>query len=85
MSPTELIAELATMEGACMRFCAYCPDNLYARDVKECVETLLEEFYKLQGENVRLQNDLLDVKRAYLKATGKKYVKDPHDNDDYFK
>ena len=68
-----------------MRFCAYCPDNLYARDVKECVETLLEEFYKLQGENVRLQNDLLDVKRAYLKATGKKYVKDPHDNDDYFK
>lgn len=84
MSPTELIAQLAEMQGSCMRFCAYCPDNLYADEVKECVETLLKEFYKVMAENTQLKNELFDVKRAYRKATGKKYEKDPHDLDDLF-
>lgn len=76
MTPHELILELASYQGPCMRFCSYCPEDHNTAEVKECVEGMYKEIYKLQEDKDRLLEALLSVRKAYRDATGKDYVEE---------
>lgn len=64
MEPIDLIDRLTTSMGSCLRFCAYCPDEYETAEVKECVESMLKEIYKLRAENTRLKAELDDLKKG---------------------
>lgn len=73
MTPKELISQLATHEGPCMRLCAYCPEDYSTRDVKECVEKLVRDNYALEQTNEEILEELIKVRAAYKEATGHEY------------
>ena len=76
MTPHELIMQLATHEGPCMRFCAYCPEDYNTAEVKECVEKMYKEIYALQSDKDNLLEALIKVRAAYKKETGNDYKDD---------
>jgi hypothetical protein len=76
MTPHELIIQLATYQGPCMRFCAYCPEDHNTKEVKQCVEKMYEEIYKLQQDKDVLMEDLVKIRKAYKEATGSDYRDD---------
>ena len=47
MTPHELIILLVSKKGPCMRACSYCPEDLNTAEIKECVENMYKEIYKL--------------------------------------
>ena len=73
MTPSELVALLATHEGPCFRLCSYCPDDYNTAEVKECVEEMIRKQYVLQEVNDDLLKELIKVRRAYKDKTGKEY------------
>ena len=56
-----------------MRFCAYCPEDHNTAEVKECVENMYKEIYKLQADKDMLLEDIVRIRAAYKEATGKDY------------
>ena len=56
-----------------MRFCAYCPEDLNTAEVKECVEDMYKEIYKLQADKDKLLEDIILLQRAYKEVTGNDY------------
>jgi len=77
MTPNELVVQLASQQGPCMRFCAYCPENFDTREVKECVEGLISENYSLKQSYDDLLKELINVRRAYKDVTGIEYRDNP--------
>ena len=73
MTPHELIIELASYQGPCMRFCAYCPEDHNTAEVKECVENMYKEIYLLQQDKDKLLEDIIKLRTAYKEATGIDY------------
>ena len=73
MTPNELIIKLASEQGPCMRFCAYCPENFETAEVKACVEEMQRQIYNIQQCNDDLIKELIKVRLAYKQATGKEY------------
>ena len=73
LTPHELILMLASKTGPCMRICAYCPEDLNTAEVKECVEKMYKEIYALQADKDMLLEDVVKIRAAYRKATGKDY------------
>lgn len=73
MTPHELVIMLASYQGPCMRFCAYCPEDHNTAEVKECVEKMYKEIYKLQQDKDLLLNDLIKLRQAYKEKTGEDY------------
>lgn len=73
MTPQELIVKLASYQGPCMRFCAYCPDDYNTAEVKECVEEMLRQIYRNQQTIDDLMKELIKVRQAYKDETGKEY------------
>ena len=59
-----------------MRFCAYCPEDHNTAEVKECVENMYKEIYKLQQDKDLLLEDLLKIRKAYKDVTGYDYRDD---------
>lgn len=76
MTPHELIQQLISYKGPCMRFCAYCPEDFNTAEVKECVEKMYKEIYKLQQDKDVLLEDLIKVRAAYKEETGRDYHDD---------
>ena len=76
MTPQELIDKIVNLEGPCMRFCAYCPEEHDAAEIKECVEEMLRKIYVIQQCNDDLMKELIKVRRAYKEATGVDYRDD---------
>ena len=56
-----------------MRFCAYCPEEHNTAEIKECVEKMYKEIYKLQADKDLLMQDLIGIKKAYRDVTGIEY------------
>ena len=73
MTPHELLQKLISIEGPCMRVCVYCPEQLEAAEIKECVERMYKQIYELQQDKDILLEDLLKVRKAYKEATGNDY------------
>lgn len=73
MTPHELVIMLASKEGPCGRFCAYCPEDVNTAEVKECVESMYKEIYALQADKDMLLDKLIKTRAAYRLATGKDY------------
>ena len=73
MTPHELIVMLTDKLGPCGRFCVYCPEDINTAEVKECVEGMYKEIYKLQQDKDILLNDIIKVRKAYKDATGVEY------------
>lgn len=76
MTSHELIIQLASYQGPCNRFCAYCPDDFNTAEVKECVEQMQKTIYKLQAEYDALLEELVKIRAAYKQATGEDYHDD---------
>jgi len=76
MTPDELIVKLASEQGPCTRFCAYCPENFETAEVKECVEEMLRKIYVVQQCNDDLMKELIKVRKAYKDVTGNEYRDD---------
>ena len=64
MEAIDLISRLTNSLGSCLRFCAYCPDEYDTAEVKECVEEMLKEIYRLRAENTKLKAELDDLKKG---------------------
>ena len=73
MTPNELILKLASEQGPCTRFCAYCPENFETAEVKECVEEMQRKIYVVEQCNDDLMKELIKIRRAYKEATGIEY------------
>ena len=73
LTPHELIMKLATYQGPCMRFCAYCPEDHNTAEVKECVEEMYKEIYLLQQDKDKILEDLIKLAKAYRDLTGHDY------------
>ena len=75
MTPHELVQKLVAITGPCqgMRVCVYCPEQLDAAEVKECVEGMYKTIYKLQADKDLLLEDLLKIRRAYKELSGHEY------------
>lgn len=73
MTPHELIIKLVSQTGPCLRTCAYCPEELDTAEIKECVESMYKEIYKLQQDKDILLKDLIKIRQAYKNATGEEY------------
>lgn len=73
MTPKQLIAMLVTKEGPCMRLCAYCPEDINTREVKECVEKMYRDNLALQQDKDELLETLVKIRAAYKEATGRDY------------
>ena len=73
LTPKELINKLTTLEGPCMRLCAYCPEEHDTAEFKECVEGLIREIYVTEQCNSDLMKELIKVRTAYKEATGHDY------------
>lgn len=80
MTPHELIQQLATYKGPCNRFCAYCPEDFNTAEVKECVEKMYKEIYKLQQDKDVLLEDIIKIRAAYRRVTGKDYTEEEDGN-----
>ena len=76
MTYKELLTKLSTYEGPCMRLCAYCPEDFNTKEVKECVEWLVETMYKLQADKDLLLEELIKIRKAYKDVTGNEYRDD---------
>ena len=74
LTPHELIIKLASLEGPCMRACAYCPEDLNTAEIKECVEKMYKEIYALQADKDKLLEDLIRLQAAYKSFTGRNYI-----------
>jgi len=74
MTPHELIEKLTNQSGPCGRWCAYCDEVYDVAEVKECIEEMYKEIYRLQADKNRLLEDLLSIRKAYKKTTGKEYA-----------
>lgn len=57
-----------------MRFCAYCPEDFNTAEVKECVEKMYKEIYKLQQDKDVLLKDIIELRKAYKDVTGNEYT-----------
>ena len=73
MTPHELIIMLASKEGPCGRFCAWCPEDINTAEVKECVEKMYKEIYLLQQDKDNLLHDIIAINQAYRELTGSEY------------
>lgn len=73
MTPSELLEKLVTYTGPCMRLCAYCPDDYNTKEVKECVEEMIRQQYVLKECYDDLMKELIEIRKAYKKETGKEY------------
>ena len=82
MTPHSLIQQLSTYQGPCNRFCAYCPEDFNTAEVKECVESMYKEIYKLQQDKDVLLEDLIKIRTAYKKITGHDYMEENDGNQD---
>ena len=76
MTPNELIQMLASYQGPCGRFCAYCPEDINTGEVKDCVEEMQRKIYLVEQCNDDLMKELIKVRRAYKEATGIEYRDD---------
>lgn len=76
MTAHELIEKLVSFEGPCMRFCAYCPEELMTGEVKECVEELQRKVYVAEQCNKDLLKELIKIRKAYKDVTGIEYRDD---------
>ena len=76
VTPEQLIQKLVSLEGPCMRFCAYCPEEHDTAEIKECVEEMLRKIYITQQCNDDLMKELIKVRTAYKKETGHDYRDD---------
>jgi hypothetical protein len=76
MTPQELINKLVNLEGPCMRFCAYCPEEHDTAEIKECVEEMLRKIYVTQQCNDDLMKELIKIRKAYKDVTGFEYRDD---------
>ena len=76
MTPNELIQKLVNLQGPCMRFCVYCPEEHDAAEIKECVEEMQRQIYITQQCNDDLMKELIKIRRAYKEATGSDYRDD---------
>lgn len=56
-----------------MRFCAYCPEDHNTAEIKDCVEGMYEQIYKLQQDKDMLLEDLIKIRKAYKDVTGFEY------------
>ena len=74
MTPHELIVQLASYQGPCNRFCCYCPEDFNTAEVKECVEEMYKQIYKLQQDKDTLLEDLIKIRKAYKDVTGIEYT-----------
>ena len=73
MTPQELIQKIVSLEGPCMRLCAYCPEEHDTAEIKECVEELLRKVYLTQQCNDDLMKELIKVRQAYKELSGHEY------------
>lgn len=73
MTYQELLSNLTSLFGPCMRLCSYCPEYMDTAEVKECVEDLVREVYQLRHDNGMLMIKLLDLHTAYKLETGKDF------------
>jgi len=73
MTPQELLSELVTAEGPCIRLCAYCPEQDSLAEIKEVVEELLRKQYVLKQCNDDLMKEVIKIRKAYKEETGKEY------------
>ena len=75
MTPHELITKLINIEGPCQsgRWCAYCDEQFETAEVKECVENMYKQIYKLQADKDKLLESLIKVRAAYRNKTGEDY------------
>lgn len=78
MTYKELLNKLTTYEGPCFRLCSYCPEDFNTAEVKECVEDLVKNVYKLRAMNDTLREKLAEIQEAYHKETGKDYAYENH-------
>lgn len=76
MTPHELIETLISWEGPCLRFCAYCPEQLMTGEVKACVEEMLRKIYVTEQCNKDLMKEVIKIRKAYKEATGIDYRDD---------
>jgi len=76
MTPHELIMLLVSKTGPCFRACAYCPEDLNTAEIKECVEKMYKEIYKLQQDKDILLEDIIKIRKAYREETGNDYRDD---------
>ena len=49
MTPEQLLEDIENCEGPCLKLCAYCPEQMYLREIKEVVESLLSENKSLKA------------------------------------
>lgn len=49
MTPEQLLEDIENCEGPCLKLCAYCPEQMYLREIKEVVESLLRENKSLKA------------------------------------
>ena len=73
MTPHELIQKLVNIEGPCMRFCSYCPEDHNTAEIKECVEGMYKQIYKLQQDKDKLLEDIIKIRNAYKEISGHEY------------
>lgn len=73
MTYEELLKDLVSRTGPCLRLCSYCPEYNDTAEVKECVEDLVREVYQLRLDNNALMVKLLDLSTAYKLETGKDF------------
>lgn len=74
MTVHDLIERLEACEGPCLRFCAYCPEDLQVAETKECLEDMYREMYELQMQNKLLERELAAVKKKFKEVTGHEYT-----------
>lgn len=73
MTPEELLQKLTSYRGPCFRLCAYCPEDFNTAEVKECIEEMIRQQYVLKQCNNDLTKEMIEIRKAYRKETGKGY------------
>ena len=73
MTPHQLIKEIVEAKGPCERVCAYCPENLYLSEVKECIEKMYKKIYELQADKDMLLDELVKIRAAFRQEIGYDY------------
>lgn len=57
MTPEQLLEDIENCEGPCLKMCAYCPEQMYLREIKEVVMNLLAENKELKSEIACLKSN----------------------------
>ncbi len=74
MKPHEFLEKLISYRGPCYRLCAYCPEDFNTAEVKECVEEMIRENYKLRQDLDQLRESYDQLQTAYREATNIGYT-----------